>query len=80
MAYVWLTDYLANSAGLAFLSAGVLKYNITRDLVRCSTVIRTWTLIPSCTWTLMSSCTVTAEVFHSMWPEMQSYLNMTCDN
>ena len=33
MVYVWLTDYLVNSAGFVYQSAGKLTYTITPDQV-----------------------------------------------
>ena len=33
MMYLWLTDYLANSAGVVYQKAGVLQYTITPDMV-----------------------------------------------
>ena len=33
MAYVWITDYVANTAGLVYQKAGKLQYKITPDMV-----------------------------------------------
>jgi len=33
MVYVWITDYVANTAGLAYQKAGKLQYKITPDMV-----------------------------------------------
>ncbi len=33
MMYVWLSDYVANSAGIVYHDAGVLEYNITNNEV-----------------------------------------------
>ena len=52
MIYVWLTEYVANTAGYVYQAAGVLAYNITPDKVRqCSVKSRSATrtiLITSC--------------------------------
>lgn len=37
MLYVWLTDYVANTAGYVYQSSGFMKYNITPDLVSAPT-------------------------------------------
>ena len=31
--YVWLTEYLADSAGFVYQQAGILNYNVTADMV-----------------------------------------------
>ena len=36
MMYVWFTDYVANTAGYVYQTAGVLTYKVTPDMVRCS--------------------------------------------
>ncbi|XP_064385923.1 bactericidal permeability-increasing protein-like [Halichondria panicea] len=33
MMYVWLTEYLADSAGFVYQQAGILNYNVTADMV-----------------------------------------------
>ena len=33
MMYVWLTDYIADSAGFVYQQAGILDYNVTADMV-----------------------------------------------
>ena len=33
MMYVWLTDYIANTAGFVYQSAGFLQYNVTPNTV-----------------------------------------------
>ena len=33
MVYVWLTDYVANTAGYVYQAAGVMAYNVTPDMV-----------------------------------------------
>ena len=33
MMYVWLTEYMADSAGFVYQQAGVLNYNITPSMV-----------------------------------------------
>ena len=35
MVYVWLTDYVGDTAGIIYQEAGVLAYNVTPDMV-CS--------------------------------------------
>ncbi len=34
MMYIWLTEYLANTAGFVYQGAGVMQYNITPNMVR----------------------------------------------
>ena len=34
MLYVWFTDYVANTAGFVYYTAGKLAYNVTPDMVR----------------------------------------------
>lgn len=36
MMYVWLTDYVANTAGYVYQVAGALAYNVTPDKVNTS--------------------------------------------
>ena len=36
MAYLWMTDYVVNTAGLVFQQAGVLNETITPSMVRLS--------------------------------------------
>lgn len=33
MMYLWLTDYIGNSAGFVYQLAGVLDYNVTANMV-----------------------------------------------
>ena len=35
MLYVWLSQYIADSAGFVYQSAGILNYNVTPDMVNC---------------------------------------------
>ena len=37
MMYVWMTDYVANSAAVVYQKAGLMSYTITDDMV-CATV------------------------------------------
>ena len=37
MMYVWLTDYVANTAGYVYTIAGQLAYNVTPDMVHIYT-------------------------------------------
>lgn len=34
MVYVWMTEYLINTAGFVYQESGILAYNITPDMVR----------------------------------------------
>ena len=36
MLYVWLTDYIADTAGFVYERAGILQYTITPDMVPSS--------------------------------------------
>ena len=36
MVYVWLTDYVADTAGFVYQAAGKLAYNVTPDMVHQS--------------------------------------------
>ena len=33
MMYLWLTDYIANTAGIVYQNAGILQYTLTPDVV-----------------------------------------------
>lgn len=33
MVYLWATDYVANTAALVYMKAGLLRYNVTPDMV-----------------------------------------------
>ena len=33
MVYLWVTDYLANTAAMVYMQAGYLQYNVTPDMV-----------------------------------------------
>ena len=33
MAYLWATDYVANTASYVYMKAGYLQYNVTPDMV-----------------------------------------------
>lgn len=33
MLYVWLTEYIADTAGFVYQQAGILDYNVTADMV-----------------------------------------------
>ena len=33
MMHLWMTDYIANTAGIVYLEAGVLQYTVTPDVV-----------------------------------------------
>ena len=33
MVYLWVTDYVANTAALVYMRAGYLRYNVTADMV-----------------------------------------------
>ena len=52
MVYVWLTDYVANSAAFVYQTAGVLEYTVTPDMVN----------------TIISMHVVTLSVFVSQVP------------
>ena len=39
MVYLWLTEYIANTASWVYQEAGILKYNITPDMVRVCNVL-----------------------------------------
>lgn len=34
MMYVWLTEYVADSAGFVYQQAGIMNYNVTANMVR----------------------------------------------
>lgn len=40
MVYIWLTDYIANTAGLVYHQMGVLAYNITPEMVPSASPIK----------------------------------------
>ncbi len=38
MMYIWLTDYIANTASIVYQQAGMLQYTITPDIVSNSLI------------------------------------------
>ncbi len=40
MIYVWLTDYVGDTAGYIYQQAGLLAYNVTPDMVPSSSPIK----------------------------------------
>jgi lipopolysaccharide-binding protein len=40
MMYLWVTDYVANTAGIVYQSSGILVYNVTQDMIPSNVPIK----------------------------------------